>query len=149
MYFYIDGKWARAEDPWNPRISDTHAFEYPPSGRSGTYLESCVALSVYIYIGIYRYIGLYMYMYIYMYIHICCTASEVQLTLVVPALSSVGHSITLGHARRSAPSGVSHHFCRHQTLHCIVMGATQSVMECVCFSQNSGMTTSSVGSWEE
>lgn len=35
MYFYIDGMWTRAEDPRNRTLSDLHAFEYPPSGRTG------------------------------------------------------------------------------------------------------------------
>ncbi|DBB16111.1 hypothetical protein WJX82_004381 [Trebouxia sp. C0006] len=35
MHFDIDGMWTRAEDPCNRTLSDLHAFEYPPSGRTG------------------------------------------------------------------------------------------------------------------
>ena len=40
MHFDIDGMWTRAEDPRNKTLSDLHAFEYPPSGRTGTLSNS-------------------------------------------------------------------------------------------------------------
>ena len=44
MYFYIDGMWARAEDSRNRTLSDLHAFEYPPSGRTGTLSNSYLVI---------------------------------------------------------------------------------------------------------
>ena len=41
MYFYIDGFYARGEDPRNRKMSDVYFIIYKPSGRPGQIACNC------------------------------------------------------------------------------------------------------------
>jgi len=131
MYFYIDGMWTRAEDPRNRTLSDLHAFQYPPSGRTGTPSNSYLVCAAAFGCLLYRTCDSARRSLIRLSRHTRHTKLDMSWCGISTCI------LTLKPAMQQA--GLMTGSCT---------GASRSVMECICASKDSGKPTSPTGHWE-